>query len=179
MKKEYTLTVYTEDQIGLINKITIMFSRKKVELKSLNVSSSEIDKMYRFTIVITETPDAAKNLVHQIEKIIEFFKCYCNTNEEIFSIQTALYKLKTNIMMKAENMDDLMRKFNAKFLSIEKKYSAIEATGSENDIDNLTAVLYNYGLVEFVKSSKISLNKSSDGFTTELFNMEENQIKQT
>lgn len=177
MKKEYTLTVYTEDQIGLINKITIMFSRKKVELKSLNISSSEIDKMYRFTIVITETPDAVKNLVHQIEKIIEVFKCYCNTNEEIFSTQTALYKLRTNTMMKAENLDDLLRKFNAKFLSIEKEYSAIEATGSENDIENLTAALNNYGLVEFVKSSKLSLNKSSDGFALELSNRYENQIE--
>lgn len=38
MKKEYTLTIYTENQVGLINKIAIMFSRRKISLESLNTS---------------------------------------------------------------------------------------------------------------------------------------------
>ena len=30
LKQEYTITVYTENQIGLLNRIAIIFSRRKI-----------------------------------------------------------------------------------------------------------------------------------------------------
>ncbi len=37
-KEEYTITVYTENQIGMINRIAILFSRRKINIESLNTS---------------------------------------------------------------------------------------------------------------------------------------------
>ena len=74
MKQEYTLTIYTENQVGLINKIAIMFSRRKISLESLNTSPSEIENIYRFTIVVRETEEVVKNLVRQLEKIVDVCK---------------------------------------------------------------------------------------------------------
>ena len=172
MKEKYTLTVYTENQLELINKIAIMFLRKKINLVNLNISECEIDKMHRFTIVIRTTSEIVQNLVHQIEKIIDVFRCYCNTEEEIFSAQTALYKLPTDMMINNESLELLFKKYNAAFLSIEKKYTVFEVTAQENEIDNLTTILNQYKLVEFVKSSKIALIKGSEGFAKELSEME-------
>lgn len=172
MEEKYTLTVYTENQLELINKIAIMFLRKKINLVSLNISECEIDKMHRFTIVIRTTSEIVQNLVHQIEKIIDVFRCYCNTDEEILSAQTALYKLPTDMMINNESLDLLFKKYNAAFLSIEKKYTVFEVTAQENEIDNLTTILNQYELVEFVKSSKITLIKGSEGFAKELSEME-------
>lgn len=176
MKEQYTLTVYTEDQIGLINKIAIMFFRKKINLKSLNISSCEIDKMYRFTIVVNETLEIVKNLSFQIEKIIDVFRCYYNTEEEIISTQTALFKITTEMTMKEENISRLMRQYNARFTSIEKDYTVFEVNGRENEIDNLTTALNRLGLVEFIKSSRIALIKSNEGFGKELLEMEKNTL---
>lgn len=172
MEEKYTLTVYTENQLELINKIAIMFLRKKINLVNLNISECEIDKMHRFTIVIRTTSEIVQNLVHQIEKIIDVFRCYCNTDEEIFSAQTALYKLPTDMMINNESLELLFKKYNATFLSIEKKYTVFEVTAQENEIDNLTTILNQYELVEFVKSSKIALIKGSEGFAKELSEME-------
>ena len=83
MKEEFTLTIYTENQVGLINKIAIMFSRRKISLESLNTSPSEIKDIYRFTLVVQETETVVKNLVRQLEKIVDVFKVYYNTNDEI------------------------------------------------------------------------------------------------
>ena len=102
MEEKYTLTVYTENQLELINRIAVMFLRKKINLVSLNISECEIYKMHRFTIVINAASEIVQNLVHQIEKIIDVFRCYCNTEEEIFSAQTALYKLPTDRMINNE-----------------------------------------------------------------------------
>ena len=79
MKKEHTLTVYTENQVGLLNKIAIIFSRRKINLESFNSSPSEIEKIYRFTIVVIETEEVVRNLVRQIEKIVDVFKVFNNT----------------------------------------------------------------------------------------------------
>lgn len=173
MKEEYTLTVYTEDQIGLMNKIAIMFLRKKIGFKSLNISSCEIANMYRFTIVVNETSEIVQNLTLQIEKIIDVFKCYCNNNEEILTVQTVLYKVSTKVLMTAENFDVILKKYSAKFASVKKKYTFIEFTGQENEVDCLTQALQKFELVEFVKSATVSLIKSSEGFEKELAELEE------
>jgi glycine cleavage system regulatory protein len=56
-KQEFTITVYTENQIGILNRIAIIFSRRKINIESLNVSPSEIEHIHRFNILITETED--------------------------------------------------------------------------------------------------------------------------
>ena len=71
MKKEFTLTIYTENQVGLLNKIAIIFSRRKINLESLNTSPSEIEGIYRFTIVVIETETVVKNIVRQLEKMVD------------------------------------------------------------------------------------------------------------
>ena len=83
IKEEYTITVYTENHIGLLTRISIIFSRRKINIESLNTSPSEIPGIHRFNIVIHETEDVVKKLVRQIEKQVEVLKAYYNTNDEI------------------------------------------------------------------------------------------------
>ena len=83
MKQEYTITVYTENQVGLLNRIAIIFSRRKINIESLNVSPSEAEGIHRFTIVINEFEEVVRKLARQIEKQVEVLKAYYNTNDEI------------------------------------------------------------------------------------------------
>ena len=82
-KQEYTITVYTENQVGLLNRIAIIFSRRKINVESLNTSPSEVQGIHRFTIVVIETKDVVNKVVRQIEKQVEVLKAYYNTNDEI------------------------------------------------------------------------------------------------
>src|SRR6202035_341494 len=97
-KQEYTITVYTENQIGLINRIAILFSRRKINIESLNTSPSEVQGIHRFTIVINETEDVVRKLCRQIEKQVEVLKAYFNTNDEIVWQEMALYKVPTDVI---------------------------------------------------------------------------------
>src|SRR5436305_39348 len=82
-KQEFTVTVYTENQIGLLNRIAIIFSRRKINIESLNTTPSEVEGIHRFTIVINELEEVAKKMVSQLEKQLEVSKAYYNTPEEI------------------------------------------------------------------------------------------------
>ena len=172
--KKFTLTIYTENQVGLINKIAIMFSRRKISLESLNSSPSEIENIYRFTLVVRETEQVVKNLVRQLEKIVDVFRVYCNTNDEIIWQLMALYKVPTTVIMKDVKVERLLREFGAKAVVIREDYTVFEATGQEEEINNLLKELDKYGLIEFVRSSRIAIIKSSEGIHKQVLDMEKN-----
>ena len=174
MKQEYTLTVYTENQVGLLNRIAIMFSRRKINLESLNTSPSEIDNIHRFTIVVEETEVVVKNLARQMEKMVDVFKVNYNTNDEIIWQQIALYKVPTAVIMKEVKVERLLRKYGARTVVIREDYTVFETTGQDEEIDNLLKELDKYGLIEFVKSSRIAIIKSSEGVHKRVLNMEIN-----
>jgi len=99
MKSEITITVYTENQVGLLNRIAILFSRRKINIESLNTSPSELEGVHRFTIVVIEDEEVVRKLARQIEKQIDVLKVYFNTNDEIIWQEMALYKVPADILI--------------------------------------------------------------------------------
>ena len=168
VKQEYTITVYTENQIGLLNRIAIIFSRRKINIESLNTSPSEVDSVHRFTIVINEMEDVVRKLCRQIEKQVEVLKAYYNTQEEIVWQELALYKVPTDIIAEEVKVERLLREHGAKAIVIRKDYTVFEVAGHREETDNLIKVLEPYGLIEFVRSARVAIIKDSDGFHAKL-----------
>jgi len=168
LKQEFTITVYTENQIGLLNRIAIIFSRRKINIESLNTSPSEVDSVHRFTIVINETEEVVRKLCRQIEKQVEVLKAYYNTNEEIIWQELALYKVPTDIIAEEVKVERLLRQYGAKAVVIRKDYTVFEVAGHREETDNLIKVLEPYGLIEFVRSARVAIIKASDGFHEKL-----------
>src|SRR3954466_9399696 len=136
-KQEFTITVYTENQIGLINRIAIMFSRRKINVESLNTSPSEVEGIHRFTIVINEVEDVVRKLARQIEKQVEVLKVYYNTNEEIVWQELALYKVSTDEIAEKVQVERLLRQYGARAVVIRKDYTVFETTGHREETERL------------------------------------------
>ena len=175
MKQEYTVTVYTENQIGLLNRIAIMFSRRKINIESLNTSPSEVEGIHRFTIVINELEEVVKKLVRQIEKQVEVLKAYYNTNDEIVWQELALYKVPTDEIAEKVKVERLLRKYGARAIVIRKDYTVFETTGQREETDKLVAVLEPFGLIEFVRSARVAIIKASSGFHSKLKEFEKKE----
>jgi len=167
-RQEFTITVYTENQIGLLNRIAIIFSRRKINIESLNTSPSEVDSVHRFTIVINEAEDVVRKLCRQIEKQVEVLKAYYNTLDEIVWQEMALYKVPTDVIADQVKVERLLRQYGAKAIVIRKDYTVFEVTGHREETDNLVKVLEPYGLIEFVRSARVAIIKSSEGFHEKL-----------
>jgi acetolactate synthase-1/3 small subunit len=168
MKQEYTITVYTENQIGLLNRIAIMFSRRKINIESLNTSPSEVEGIHRFTIVINETEDVVRKLSRQIEKQVEILKVYYNTNDEIIWQEMALYKVPTDEIAEKVKVERLLREYGARAVVIRKDYTVFETTGQREETDRLVEVLEPFGLIEFVRSARVAIIKGSNSFHEKL-----------
>jgi len=168
IKQEYTITVYTENQIGLINRIAILFSRRKINIESLNTSPSEVEGIHRFTIVINETEEVVRKLCRQLEKQVEILKAYYNTNEEIIWQEMALYKVSTDEIAEKVKVERLLREYGARAVVIRKDYTVFETTGQREETDRLVKALEPYGLIEFVRSARVAIIKDSAGFHEKL-----------
>ena len=172
-KSEYTITVYTENQIGLLNRIAIIFSRRKINVDSLNTSPTEVESVHRFTIVINETEDVVRKLCTQIEKQVDVLKAFYNTEDEVVWQEMALYKVPTDEIAAKVKVERLLRQYGARAVVIRKDYTVFETTGHREETDGLIKALEPYGLIEFVRSARIAIIKDSSGFHDKLKYYEE------
>ncbi len=163
-KQEYTITVYTENQIGLLNRIAILFSRRKINVDSLNTSPSEVEGIHRFTIVINETEDAVRKLARQMEKQVDVLRAFYNSGDEIVWQEMALYKVPTSEIAEKVKVERLLREHGARVVVIRTDYTVFETTGQREETDKLLRVLEPFGLIEFVRSARIAIIKASEGF---------------
>jgi acetolactate synthase-1/3 small subunit len=177
-RQEFNITVYTENQIGLLNRIAIIFSRRKINIESLNTSPSEIEGIHRFNIVIHETEEVVRKICGQIEKQVEVLKAYYNTNEDVIWQEMALYKVPTEVIAEKALVERLLRENGARVVVIRKDYTVFETTGHREETDNLIKVLQPFGLIEFVRSARIAIIKASDGFNRKLREFEKREPHQ-
>ncbi|MFN8290013.1 MAG: acetolactate synthase small subunit [Chitinophagaceae bacterium] len=174
-KKDYTLTVYTENQVGILNRIAIIFSRRKINVESLNTSPTEVESVHRFTIVIHETEEVVKKLCRHLEKQVEVLKAYYNTEEEIVWQELALYKVPTDVIASEVKVERLLRENGAHTVVIRKDYTVFAVTGHREETEALVKVLEPFGLIEFVRSGRVAILKGSSDFHERLKEFEQQE----
>ncbi|MGF7138779.1 acetolactate synthase small subunit [Roseimarinus sediminis] len=160
MKQEYIISAFTENHIGMLNRITIVFTRRKVNIESLTVSESAIKGISKFTIVINTTPELVAKIVQQIEKQVEVLKAFYHTNDEMIYQEVALYKVSTEALTESDQIEGLIRKHNARILEITKEYTVIEKTGHKDETQAFFDDLNQFKVMQFIRSGRIAITRS-------------------
>jgi len=160
MKQEYIISAYSENHIGLLNRITIIFTRRKVNIESLTVSESAIKGISKFTIVVNEIKEKVVNITKQIDKQVEVLKAFYHTNEEMIFQEIALYKVPTKALMDTDQLEKLIRQYNARILEITPEYTVIEKTGHKEETQELFDGLVEYGVLQFIRSGRVAITRS-------------------
>ncbi|HAH49791.1 MAG TPA: acetolactate synthase small subunit [Balneola sp.] len=162
-KEEFTITAYTENQVGLLHRITIIFTKRKVNIESLTTSESEKEGIHRFTIAITETEVVVEKIVKQIEKQVEVLKADFYKNKEVVQQEVALYKIPTKSLTNGIEVERIVRQHNARFLTIEKDFLVIEKAGFRRETKALFDDLKPFGINEFVRSGRVAVAREEHG----------------
>jgi acetolactate synthase-1/3 small subunit len=173
--KLFIISVLTENKSGLLNAITIIFTRRKINIESINVSESEVAGVSRYTIVVKITRERAEKLVKQIRKLIEVLGAFLYEEEDTHFQELALYKVPLEPFLNDSNnrIEKLIRDNFARILVIEREYIIIEKTGRKSETQKLFEELKQYGVSEFVRSGRISISKSKRRTETFLKELEE------
>ena len=154
---EYTITVFTENQTGLLQQVVSVFTRRHINIESLTTSKSSIEGIHRFTIVVEVEEEMVKKLVAQLEKQVDVLKAYYYRLEEIVYQEIALYKVPMEAFAHGTDVEMLIRQHNARILEIEPEYIVIEKTGHQAETEALLQALRSVGVYEFVRSGRVAI----------------------
>lgn len=160
MEKKYTISIYTENSVGLLNRVSAIFQRRHINIISITSSASEIKDVSRFVIVVSMTEEAVKKVVGQIEKQIEVIKAYYHTDEETIFLESALYKVASKSLFEERQIQNVIKDSHANIVTVNKEYFVIEKTGFRHETEKLYDDLAPFGLLQFVRSGRISVTKS-------------------
>ena len=117
-KKLYTLLVYSENIAGILNQITAVFTRRQVNIESLNVSASSIKNIHKYTITAWSDEDQIVKITKQIEKKIDVVKADYYTDDQLFIHEVGLYKISTPILMENPEISRTIRKHDARMMEV-------------------------------------------------------------
>lgn len=162
-KQEFTITAYTENHVGLLHRLTIIFTKRKINLESLTTSESEMEGIHRFTIAVTETEETVRKVVKQIEKQVEVLKAGYYKKKGVVQQELALYKITTESLTNGLEVERIVREHSARFLTIEKDFVVIEKAGYRRETKALFEELEPYGIKEFVRSGRIAVSREEHG----------------
>lgn len=160
-KTLYTVIIFSENTVGLLNQITIIFTRRQMNIETLSVSPSAIKGIHKFTITTFSTQEIMDKVVKQIDKRVDILKAYYNTNEDLVFQEIALYKLGTEPFIRMDGVEDLIRRYNARVLDINEDCVVLEKSGHYEETQALFEELSRTtGVLQFIRSGRVAITKS-------------------
>ncbi|MBN09871.1 MAG: acetolactate synthase small subunit [Flavobacteriaceae bacterium] len=164
-KTTYTISIYSENNVGLLNRISAIFLKRHINIESFSTSVSEIEDVFRFIIVVKMNPNQIKKIILQIEKQVDVIKAFFHTDAETIFQESALYKVKSSALFERRQVQNIIKKSNANIVTVSPEFFVIEKTGFRNETEELRKNLVEYGLLQFVRSGRISVTKSKMGIS--------------
>jgi len=161
-KTLYTVTIFSENTVGLLNQITIIFTRRGVNIETLSVSPSAIRGIHKFTITAFSDRNSITKIVKQIDKRIDIVKSYFNIDDDLVFQEIALYKLSTPKLLSLGSIEDIIRRYNARILDMTEEWVTLEKTGHYEETQALFKELSEKtGVLQFIRSGRIAITKSN------------------
>lgn len=158
----FTITIYTENSVSLLNQVSIVFTRRGVNIESISAGPSSLEGVHKYTITCHSTRPLLNKIIGQIEKRIDVLRAYLLTDDEIVYQEVALYKVSTQSLLDEPNLEAMLRRNNANILEINRDYAVIEKTGHSADTQALLEQLQPYGILQFTRSGRVAVTKSAE-----------------
>lgn len=174
-KQWFTISVYSENNVGLLNRISGIFLKRHINIESLNVSKSEISGVSKFTIVVHITENWTRKIVGQIEKQIEVIKAFYHTDEETIYQESALFKIASSLLFDERQIQNIIKESNSQIVTVSRDFFVLAKTGRKHEIDEMHDLFEPFGIMQFVRSGRIAVTKSEMRITAMLNEFQEQE----
>ncbi|MEN8879449.1 MAG: acetolactate synthase small subunit [Polaribacter sp.] len=158
-KQLYTVSIYTENNIGLLNRISAIFQRRHINIESLNTSPSEIEGVSKFTIVVNIDEVNIKKIIGQIEKQVEVIKAYYHNLDQIIYQISGLFKIKSELLFEEPQIQNIIKESNARIVTVNKAFFILEKSGRKEEIVEMYNQLSKFGIMQYTRSGLIAVTK--------------------
>ena len=175
--KEYTVTIYTENQIGLLSQITNVFTRHGLSIWSLSAGATSMEGIHNITIVTAGPEKKVKESVQQIEKRVDVIKVFFYTRDKIVWREVALYKVPTNSLLEGD-IESILSKYHARIVEMNKTFTVLQKTGITEETAHLYDELKPYGILQFIRSGRIAISRAEQEPVLKFLRKREKELNQ-
>ncbi|MDP5076478.1 MAG: acetolactate synthase small subunit [Nonlabens sp.] len=155
----FTISIYSENNIGLLNRISGIFQRRHINIESINSSPSEIENVSRWTLLVRTSEEQIKKIIGQIDRQIEVIKAYYHTEEETIYQESCLFKIKSDLLFEEREIQNIIKESNARIVTVNKEYFVLEKSGRSSEVNLLHRELSVFGILQFNRSGRIAVTK--------------------
>ena len=153
-----TVALLAENRPGILQRVTCAFSRRTLNIDSLTVSPSEQPGLHRFTIAVRTTLHRAECLAKQLEREVEVDSAFVLEEWATVHRELALFKVDP-ALLDDPAFEHLVWTFDAAVVDATLDQATLEVTGSCDDIDALVEALSPWGLMQFVRTGRVALDR--------------------
>jgi acetolactate synthase-1/3 small subunit len=173
MKQEFTISLFSENHIGILSRITLILTRRQINIESITASESAVSGVQMLTMVVRTTPELVQKVARQIEKVVDVLKVFVHTSSEIICQEMALYKVTTRGLMSGSMIGDIVRKHHARILEVTPEYMVVEKSGTRTEIKELLSLLEPCGILQFMSSGRVAVTRQVKELNAYLREMDE------
>lgn len=155
----YTVSIYTENTVGLLNRISGIFQRRHVNIKCITASPCEIPEVFRWTILVNLDEKEMYKIIGQIEKQVEVIKAYAHTTDETYFHEACLIKMEASALLNGPIITDMIEAKKIRLVTANQVFCVLEKTGTTEEMLELYEHLRPHGVMQFVRSGRIAVTK--------------------
>ena len=154
MTNKHTFCIYSNNSPGMLHRITVLLTRRKLNIESLTVSETETAGVSRFTIVVNVDRDIAEKVARQIRRIVDVHEVFLCSDEELLNREVAMFKVR-----RSPELDQVRASLPVHVVHEYENSMVLEQTGTEEEINATLQKFSPFGVVEFVRSGRIAMRR--------------------
>lgn len=155
---KHIISVLVENKVGVLSRITGLFSGRGFNIESLAVGETEDMAISRMTIVVSGDESILEQVRKQLGKIIDTIKVTDFTGADYVERDLMLIKVNA-IPGKRSEIIELIDVFRGKIIDVGQKDMIVEISGPEDRLEAVLNLLRPYGIKEVTRTGRIAMNR--------------------
>ena len=159
MENRFILAVYVDNTVGVLTRVTAMFTRRGFNIDALTVGETERSEYSRITISMAGDKYVREQLINQLKKL-EVVKKVEVLDDAPINRELMLIKVKNE----AANRADIMTAvdvYRASVIDYSADGMCIEVTGNPSKIDAFVKLMQPFGILEMCRTGIVALDRGT------------------
>ena len=156
----HTISILVENEFGVLSRVAGLFSGRGFNIESLSVAETMDPTVSRITLVTRGDDQVVEQIEKQLNKLISVIKVVDFVDSEHVERELVLVKVTAEDRTRGEVMN-IVDIFRGKIIDVSRRFFVIEATGSEDKINALVALLKPIGIKEIVRTGRVAMFRGS------------------
>jgi len=153
-----TISVLVENQAGVLNRITGLFSRRAFNIESLAVGVTDDPSISRITIIVDSGNNVIEQVEKQLNKLVEVIKVRVIEEDKMIGRELMIVKVNATTETRPDIMN-VCQIMGGKIDDISPTSMTLELSDTTERVELFQSLLRPFSILEVVRTGMIAVQK--------------------